>query len=162
MSFLFFNLAVLSLSCGTQDGPAQQLWCSGLVALWHGGSQCPNRGLNPRLLHYKADFSFELFFFNFIFKLYIIVLVLPNIKMNPPQVYMCYGYSWLMGFYVSSAGKESTCNAGDPGSISGSGRSPGGGHGNPLQNSCLENPHGQSSLAGYIPWGCKEQTGLSD
>ena len=29
------------------------------------------------------------FFFNFIFKLYIIVLVLPNIKMNPPQVYMC-------------------------------------------------------------------------
>ena len=67
-----------------------------------------------------------------------------------------------MGFYVSSAGKESTCNAGDPGSISGSGRSPGGGHGNPLQNSCLENPHGQSILAGYIPRGCKEQTGLSD
>ena len=33
-------------------------------------------------------FSFS-FFFNFIFKLYIIVLVLPNIKMNPPQVYMC-------------------------------------------------------------------------
>ena len=30
-----------------------------------------------------------LFFFNFIFKLYIIVLVLPNIKMNPPQVHMC-------------------------------------------------------------------------
>ena len=30
-----------------------------------------------------------LFYFNFIFKLYIIVLVLPNIKMNPPQVYMC-------------------------------------------------------------------------
>ena len=31
---------------------------------------------------------FFFFFFNFIFKLYIIVLVLPNIKMNPPQVYM--------------------------------------------------------------------------
>ena len=31
----------------------------------------------------------EIFFFYFIFKLYIIVLVLPNIKMNPPQVYMC-------------------------------------------------------------------------
>ena len=39
-----------------------------------------------------------------------------------------------------SDGKESTCNAGDPGSISGSGRSPGGGHGNLLQYSCLENP----------------------
>ena len=40
-------------------------------------------------------------------------------------------------------GKESTCNAGDTGdkgSIPGSGRSPGEGHGNPLQYSCLENP----------------------
>ena len=35
-------------------------------------------------------------------------------------------------------------------------RSPGGGHGNPLQYSCLENPHGQRSLAGYSPWGHKE------
>ena len=32
------------------------------------------------------------------------------------------------------------------------GRSPGEGHGNPLQYSCLENPHGQRSLAGYSPW----------
>ena len=39
-----------------------------------------------------------------------------------------------------SAGKESACNAGDPGSIPGSGRSPGEGNGNPLQHSCLENP----------------------
>ena len=38
-----------------------------------------------------------------------------------------------------SDGKESVCNAGDPGSISGSGRPPGGEHGNPLQYSCLEN-----------------------
>ena len=95
-------------------------------------------------------------------------------------------------FPGSSAGKESACNAGDPGSISfpgegigyplqcsgvslvaqmvknppaaagdlGSiprlGRSPGGGHGNPLQCSCLENPHGQRSLEGYSPWGCKQ------
>ena len=36
-------------------------------------------------------------------------------------------------------GKESACNAGDAGSIPESGRSPGGGHGNPLQYSCLEN-----------------------
>ena len=36
------------------------------------------------------------------------------------------------------------------------GRSPGGGHGNPLQYSGLENPHGQRSLAGYSPWGHKE------
>ena len=52
--------------------------------------------------------------------------------------------------------KESECNAGDLGSIPGLGSSPGGGQGNPLQYSCLENPHGQRSLAGYSPWGCKE------
>ena len=43
-------------------------------------------------------------------------------------------------FPHSSVGKESTCNAGDPGSIPGSARSPGEGNGNPLQYSCLENP----------------------
>ena len=36
------------------------------------------------------------------------------------------------------------------------GRSPGGGNGNPLQYSCLENPHGKRSLVGYSPWGHKE------
>ena len=44
------------------------------------------------------------------------------------------------GFPCSSVGKESACNAGDLGSIPGSGRSPGGGNGNPLWYSCLENP----------------------
>ena len=38
------------------------------------------------------------------------------------------------------SGKESACNAGVAGLIPGSGRFPGGGHGNPLQHSCLENP----------------------
>ena len=42
------------------------------------------------------------------------------------------------------------------GSIPGLGRSPGGGHGNQLWYSCLENPHGQRSLTGYSPWGRKE------
>ena len=45
-----------------------------------------------------------------------------------------------MGFPGSLDGKESASNAGDPSSIPGSGRSPGEGHGNPLQYSCLENP----------------------
>ena len=44
------------------------------------------------------------------------------------------------GFPGGSAGKESACNVGDLGSIPGSGRSPGGGHGSPLQCYCLENP----------------------
>ena len=37
----------------------------------------------------ELDFEYNLFFFFFFFKLYNIVLVLPNIKMNPPQVYLC-------------------------------------------------------------------------
>jgi len=55
-----------------------------------------------------------------------------------------------------SDSKESVCNLGDLSSIPGLGRSPGGGHGNPLQYSCLENPHGQRSLVDYSPWGHKE------
>ena len=41
-------------------------------------------------------------------------------------------------------------------SVRGLGRSPGGGHGNPLQYFCLDNHHGQRTLAGYSSWGCKE------
>ena len=98
-----------------------------------------------------------------------------------------YGYRLDRGL----AGKESTCDAGDPGLILCQGaplekgmgphfrylwtslvaqilknlpamrrprleRSPGGRRGNPLQYSCLENPHGQRNLAGYSPWGSKE------
>ena len=57
------------------------------------------------------------------------------------------------GFSGGSDSKESACNAGDLGSIPGLGRSPGEGNSYPLQYSCLENPHGQRSLAGYSPWG---------
>ena len=56
-----------------------------------------------------------------------------------------------MGFPGGSAGKKSTCNVGDLSLIPGLGRSLGEGHGNPLQYSCLENSHGNRSLAGYSP-----------
>ena len=52
-----------------------------------------------------------------------------------------------------SDGKESACNAGDLGLIPQLGRSHVGEYGNPLQHSCLENPHGQRSLEDYSPWG---------
>ena len=64
-------------------------------------------------------------------------------------------YTDHMDFPGGSGGKESACNAGDPGSIPGLGRSPGGGHGNPLQYSCLENLKNRN-LVGYSPWGHKE------
>ena len=65
-------------------------------------------------------------------------------------------YPRVLGFLGSSDDKESSWNAGDLGLIPRLGRSPGGGHGNPLQCYCLENHHGQKSLAGYSPWGHKK------
>ena len=62
-------------------------------------------------------------------------------------------------FLVALVVKNPPANAGDirgVGSIPGSGKSPGGGPGNPLQYSCLENPHGHRSLGGCSPWGRTE------
>ena len=61
--------------------------------------------------------------------------------------------SLISGFPGGSGGKESTCNVGDLGSVPGLERFPGGGDDNPLQYSCLENPHGQRNLVGYHSWG---------
>ena len=55
-----------------------------------------------------------------------------------------------------SEGKESACNSGGLGSIPCFGGSPGGGNGNSLQYSCLENSHGQRSLVGCSVWGLKD------
>ena len=59
-------------------------------------------------------------------------------------------YKW-RGTFGSLVGKESACNARVPSSIPELGRSPGGGHGNQLQYSCLETPHGQRNLVCYCP-----------
>ena len=67
-----------------------------------------------------------------------------------------------MGFPGSSAGKESTCNAGDPGLILGLGRSPGGGHGNPLQCLCPENPMAREAWWATVHGVTKSGTQLSD
>ena len=69
------------------------------------------------------------------------------------------GSSCVASSSVALAVKNPPANAGDvrdAGSLSRSAGFPGGGHGNPLQYSCLENPHGQNSLMGYSPWGHKE------
>jgi len=58
----------------------------------------------------------------------------------------------VMGFPGGSDGKESTCNAGDLSSTPGLGSPSEGGHGNPHQCSCLENPHRQRSLVGCSPY----------
>ena len=58
-------------------------------------------------------------------------------------------------------GKESARSAGDPGSISGSERSPGGGHGNPLEYSCLENPVDREAWRATVHGVTKNRTQLS-
>ena len=60
-----------------------------------------------------------------------------------------------LGFPGGSDGKESVCNAGDLGLVTGLERSPGGGHGHLPQDSFPENLHCQRSLAGYSSWGHK-------
>ena len=82
---------------------------------------------------------------------------------NPPAMQETLYNSWIvkipggrdrllilvfLGLSGGSDSKESACNAGDLGLIPGLGRSHREGHGNPLQYSCLENPHGQRCLAG--------------
>ena len=61
-----------------------------------------------------------------------------------------------LGFLGGSNGKEYASSVVDLDLIPGLGRSPGGGHGNPLWYSCLENLHRQKSLMDYSPWGHTE------
>ena len=61
-------------------------------------------------------------------------------------------------FPGGSEGKESACNAGDMGSIPRSGRSPGEGHGNPFQYSCLENPMDRGAWWATVHGVAKNQT----
>ena len=65
-----------------------------------------------------------------------------------------------MGFPSGSSNKESACNAGDAGSTPGSGRSPGGGNGNPLQYSCLEKPMDWEAWRATVHRVSKSQTQL--
>ena len=68
-----------------------------------------------------------------------------------------------LGVPADSVRKESSCNVGDPGSIPGLKRSPGGGNGNPLQYSCLENLTDRGAWWATTVHGVtKNQTRLSD
>ena len=67
-----------------------------------------------------------------------------------------------MGSPGGSDGKESACSTGDLGPITGLGRSPGGGHGNPPPYSCLENPMGRGAWQATVYGVVKSQTQLSN
>ena len=80
----------------------------------------------------------------------------------PKLSWLGHGLVLLTGFSGGSDGKESACNAGDLGSILGSGRSPGEGRGNPLQYSCLENSMDRGAWQDTVHGVTKSQTQLSD
>jgi len=67
-----------------------------------------------------------------------------------------------MGFFSGSGVKEFACNAGDTGSIPGSGRSPGDANGYPLKYSCLKNPMDRGAPLATVHGVTKSQTRLSD
>ena len=69
---------------------------------------------------------------------------------------------FILGFPGGSEVKASACNAGDLGSIPGSGRSPGEGNGSPLQYSCLENPMDRGAWGATVHRVAKSRTRLSD
>ena len=69
------------------------------------------------------------------------------------MILICIGIIFSFTSLVAQMEKEPTCNVEDLGLILGLGKSLGGEHGNPLQYSCLDNPHGRRSLEGYSPWG---------
>ena len=74
-----------------------------------------------------------------------------------PQWFLPAAQQW-PGFSGGSVGKESTFSAGDAGLIPGLGRSPGGGRGNPLQDSCLENPMDRGAWWATVQRVVKSQT----
>ena len=87
-------------------------------------------------------------FFNLSYRLKHLIML--RMAILPEAIYR---FDVFLGFSGGSVNKESACNVGDLGLIPGLGRSPVGGHGNPLQYFHMENPHGQRSLAGLQSMG---------
>ena len=79
-----------------------------------------------------------------------------GVRMPLLQSCLCLLPCQAKGFPRGSVSTESACNAGDPGLVPESGRSPGERNGYPRQYSCLENYVDKRSQAGYSPWGQKE------
>ena len=89
-----------------------------------------------------------------------------EVNQTPSFLAFCHLYKLLsyiiLDFPGGLDGKASAYNAGDPGSIPGSGRSPGEGNGIPFQYSCLENPMDRAAWQATVPGVAKSRTRLSD
>ena len=108
------------------------------------------QGSNPRLLHWQVN--------HYHFSPLLLLLLSPkDIKLNFLSTAL---FCWC--FPGGSVVKNPPANAGDVGLIPGSGRSPGGGNGNPLQYSCLENPMERGAWRATVYGVAKSQTQLSN
>ena len=91
---------------------------------------------------------------------------LPQCLQSFPGLSLSHSLSYfrasLVAQLVKKKKKKTACNAGNSGSIPGLGRSPGGGHGNPLQYSCLENLMDRGAWRTTVHGVTKSQTQLSD
>ena len=89
------------------------------------------------------------------------ILALPGALPDPSlSTPLCHHQLPNLGFPGGLNGKESACNVGNLGLIAGLGRSPGGGYGNPLQCSCLENPMDRGAWQAPVHGVAKSQTPL--
>ena len=121
-----------------------------LATLWTAAYQAPpSMGFSRQEYWSGVPLPSPLTSLSYCYSLFFVCFLISVIYFSPVEI-------WFSCSFGGSDGKESTCNEGDPGLIPWLGRSPGGGHGNPLQNSFLETPHGQTNLVGYNPWGRKE------
>ena len=129
--------------------PASRLWAAAHLVL-SGTSLCPFPLLRPdsRLTHTCSVASAR--------------LSLPLGSLPQASVNFIIRFSSLRRFPGSSDGKVSACNAGHPGSIPGSGTSPGEGNGNPLQYSCLESSMDGEAWLATVHGVAKSRTQLSD
>ena len=94
----------------------------------------------------------SIMFFNLSYRLKHLIML--RMAILPEAIYR---FDVFLSFSGGSVNKESACNVRGPGL----GRSPGGGHGNPLQYYYLENPHGQRSLAGLQSMGSQRHDQLT-
>ena len=109
---------------------------------------------------YKYICVYTYIIFHIIFPYRLLQNIEYNIVLHLDPILYIVVYIW--GFPGGSDGKESTCNAGDLGSIPGLERSHGGGHGNPRQYSCLESPMDRGAWRATVHEVTKSRTGLND
>ena len=160
---------------GTADGfiplafsAVKFLWLPALPALREGEVWISTKTWKPswcgsegRVLVFQALFCPE-WILTLVYCTVCVVLQSENPAMEGQNFSFLFDLDWCDRFPGGSDGKATSCNAGDLGSILGSGRSLGEGNGNPLQYSCPENSMDRGAWRAAVYCAAKSRTQLSD